>query len=262
MIHSLVLFLEKLVTRTYFYKVNKFMYILSLKGLGIDNQPSIVEKAESGFLNKSLSDKTKTYMVIDVGANIGKYSATVKQLAPSAKVYAFEPHPDTFEKLKTQAAVSGFSPIKKGCGAAIETLTFYDYLENTGSEHASLLKDVIEDIHHSKSVSYQIEVTTIDSFIKEEHITHIDLLKIDTEGYEYNVLKGCEYAIKNNLIDTIHFEFNSMNIISRVYLRDFIKLLPGYKLYRLVGKGLIPIETDKVLMAEIFGFQNIIAKRS
>jgi FkbM family methyltransferase len=235
------------------------MYMLSLKGLGVDNQLVVAEKGERTFLKNVLSKGSETLTVIDIGANVGNYSIRVKELAKTAKVYAFEPHPETHERLKANASAFDFIPVRKGCGDKSETLKFYDYQEGSGSEHASLLKGVIEDIHHAKSKEFEIEVIRLDDFIEQEKIDKIDLLKIDTEGYEYSVLIGCEKAIAKGKIEVIHFEFNSMNMISRVFIRDFTKLLPQYGLYRILENGLIPIETDRILMSEIFGWQNIVA---
>jgi hypothetical protein len=73
------------------------------------------------------------------------------------------------------------------------------------------------------------------------------------------VLKGAEFALNNNKIDMIHFEFNSMNMMSRVFMRDFIKLLSQYKLFRALSNGLVLIDTKHQLLTEIFMFQNIVA---
>jgi hypothetical protein len=48
-----------------------------------------------------------------------------------------------------------------------------------------------------------------------------------------------------------------MNVISRSFLRDFRKLLPGYRLFRLLPRGRLEI-TDEPIMSEIFAYQNVI----
>jgi hypothetical protein len=106
---------------------------------------------------------------------------------------------------------------------------------------------------------HEVDVTTLDAFIIEYNIEHVDLLKIDTEGFEYSVMSGCLESIKNNKIKAIHFEFNSMNIISKVFMKDFIKILPQYSFYRVLPNGLLKVEQHNILLTEIFGFQNIVA---
>jgi hypothetical protein len=59
-------------------------------------------------------------------------------------------------------------------------------------------------------------------------------------------------------IDFIQFEFNEMNIISRVFLKDFYQILSNYNLYRLDSNRLIPLfNYDST--NEIFKFQNFLA---
>jgi hypothetical protein len=93
-------------------------------------------------------------------------------------------------------------------------------------------------------------------------ISHEDLLKIDVEGAELEVLKGAVGAIKAGKIDVIQFEFNEMNVVSRVFFRDFWHVLDGYSFYRLLPFGLFPIRNYRTFFCELFAFQNIVAVRS
>ena len=107
-------------------------------------------------------------------------------------------------------------------------------------------------------MSVEVSMDTMDNFTKKEGITYIDFLKIDTEGSELAVLQGASKLLENKSIGCIHFEFNEMNVISRTFFRDFRKLLHDYDLYRLLPKGLLPLD-DSILFTEIFVYQNIIA---
>ena len=60
-----------------------------------------------------------------------------------------------------------------------------------------------------------IEVITIDEFIEDNKINKIDLLKLDTEGYEYNILKGLS---KNfNKVKLVYFEHHYDDMIIKNY---------------------------------------------
>ncbi len=63
--------------------------------------------------------------------------------------------------------------------------------------------------------------------------------------------------IEANTIDVIQFEFNEMNVISRVFMRDFFTLLPNYRIYRLLPDGVIAFQTYDPIFMEVFAFQNI-----
>lgn len=262
MIHLFLKIYERIFANTFLYKLNKFLFVAAAKGLGLDSGGVMSEKGETSFLKSFFSkyNQIKHPVIFDVGANVGNYATKIMDLEPSAHLYAFEPHPKTYQKLVQKANQKGFTAINKGCGESIGTIKFYDYAnEAEGSEHATMLKGVLEDIHHSVAKEFEVDVITIDEFAKTNGIDHIHLLKIDTEGYEYAVLKGCKQLLAAKQIDAIHFEFNSMNMISRVYFFDFVKLLHNYKLYRVVSNGLIPIDLNNHLLSEVFVFQNIIA---
>ena len=257
--NSLLLFLETFFTKTYFYKINKFLYLLSVKGMGIDNKFTLVHKGDKMLMTKLLK-KTGKQIVIDVGANVGNYAEEVLNYNPDIDLYAFEPHPKTFLTLQEKAKKHGFKTINKGCANTIGKLKFYDYANNDGSEHATLLEGVFSDLYNNnETIVHEVDVTTLDAFIIEYNIEHVDLLKIDTEGFEFSVMSGCLESIKNNKIKAIHFEFNSMNIISKVFMKDFIKILPQYSFYRVLPNGLLKVEQHNILLTEIFGFQNIVA---
>jgi len=64
--------------------------------------------------------------------------------------------------------------------------------------------------------------------------------------------------IAENKIKLLQFEFNEMNIISRVFLKDFYSLLRGFDFFRLDTQRLIPLPNYDATN-EIFKFQNILA---
>jgi hypothetical protein len=101
-------------------------------------------------------------------------------------------------------------------------------------------------------------MTTVDRFCKEKGLAAIDLLKIDTEGCELQVLKGASEMLSGGRVKVIQFEFGECNVFSRVFLRDFYEVLPGFRMYRLDSNGLIPLPSYESTN-EIFRFQNIIA---
>ena len=58
--------------------------------------------------------------------------------------------------------------------------------------------------------------------IDDLKLERLNLLKIDAEGNEYKILLGAKQALQANIIDVIQFEFNEMNVISRVFMKDFL----------------------------------------
>lgn len=248
-----------LFARKRFEKLNKLLFKLSLRGLGILNHETSIISGEQSFLMKTMPGRKG--VLIDVGANKGNYSKEALRYNPTMTSYAIEPHPLTFKQLlENTKDNSTIIPINKGLASSAGRLQLFDYSDKDGSSHASLFKDVITEIHAAgRAVAHDIEVTTIDDLVDSEKICEIALLKIDTEGNELDILNGARETLSRNIIKIIHFEFNEMNIASRANFRDFWKLLDNYKLYRLLPQEMLEIESYNTLTCEIYAYQNIVA---
>jgi FkbM family methyltransferase len=238
------------------------LFDLSIRGLGLLNYENDQVSGESFFLKKVLA-RYERPLVLDVGANHGNYAEKVIQMRPEATLYAFEPHPATFVTLKQLAQKCGFEAVNCGMGAETGTMKLYDREQAYfGAEHATLYREVIEDIHHSAATSQDVEINTIDSFLVERHISRVTLLKIDTEGHEYQVLLGARQTLAEGRIDLVQIEFNEMNVVSKVFYRDIIALLgEGYDAYRLLPNGLLPLKNYRPRLCELFAFQNLLFVR-
>lgn len=247
-----------LFARKIFYKLNKLLFRCSLSGLGVLNYESGKVSGEELFLRRYLKN-IKDVVVIDVGANVGDYSKKVMEINSSAIIYAFEPHPKSYTKLQMAIESENFHPINSAVSDSTEVLTLYDYEILDGSSHASLYRDVIENIHHEKSCKHEVQTISLGEFFIANNIHEVSLLKIDTEGNELKVLMGITEFIESGKIRLIHFEFNEMNVSSRVYFRDFWKMLSNYHLYRLLPSGMIKIEDYRPIYCELYGYQNIVA---
>ena len=196
--------------------------------------------------------------MFDVGANVGHYSKALSSIFPNATIVAFEPVPRTFETLRATLAASSVKCCSVGLSDAEGNAIIYDYDQADGSEHASLFSGVFELHRADKIKEIHVPLITMDAFCCAEQISTVDFLKIDTEGNELKVLKGAQSLLQKNAIRAIQFEFNEMNVVSRVFLRDFYDILAGYTFYRLLPDGLLPLGRYSA-RNEIFAFQNIFA---
>ncbi|MCX6704615.1 MAG: FkbM family methyltransferase [Candidatus Woesebacteria bacterium] len=244
------------------------MYKLALRGLGVLNSEGPKATGEA-WLCRKLNQKMQVRTVVDVGANLDIFG--ISEFS-RANIYACEPHPETFLKMRQEFAAK----IKRGYLHLINialsdhsgTANLWDFADDAALKHtqptstlSSLQKAVIEDIHKQKAQSYKVKVTTLDALASSLNIQHIDILKIDTEGNELKVLVGGRNMLRRKKVEVILFEFNEMNVISRTFFYDFVKLLPDYRFFRLLPSGLISITEYRPITHEIFGFQNILCVR-
>jgi len=252
----------RLFAREAFRKLNYHILRFALSGLGILNYYNLKISGEEYFITNILPKFINNNPVFfDVGANIGNYSKLLSERFPYSFIHIFEPHPKNYNILKKQKFSSKTFINQLAISDENGVVKIYDYEDKDGSSHASLHKGVIEDIHKSKSVSHEVKKDTIDNYIRSNEIDQVDLLKIDIEGHELSALKGALDTIKSSKVKIIHFEFNEMNVESRVFFKDFYDLLEDYTLYRLLPKSLLKLGDYKPIHHEIFAYQNIIAIR-
>ena len=77
----------------------------------------------------------------------------------------------------------------------------------------------------------------------ENKISKIDFLKMDVQGFEYNILKGAIKMLKNNAIKFIQFEIDQPSIENKIFFKDFWDLLSEkYDLYQSLYNGLVLID--------------------
>lgn len=249
-------------SRVRFKRLNRFLFSVSLRGLGYLNYGSLQESGERNFLKNILPLYAMTggrdFVVLDVGANIGNYTKEILDISATAKIYCFEPHPVNVKRLRATVG-SRATVVASAVGSATGSLELFDYMDEDGSSHASVYKEVFEKIHKRPHVAHVVDVVTIDDFLEKENIAHVALLKIDTEGHELAALAGASKTLLKQGIDVVHFEFNEMNIASRTFLGDFFDILPGFLFFRLLPDGWMPLSGSP--LENIFAFQNIVAIR-
>ncbi len=243
------------------------MQTLAYQQIGIlkwQNDEASGERFALAYVTDRLKD-VKEPVIFDVGANLGEFSLAAKAACPRAKVVAFEPNPKLADGLNQKFA-GQVSVVSAAAGSEPGTLTLHNYHDSGSSgatAHGTLYADVHRVVHGSTTTeTIEVPVVTLDAYTAEHGIKGIDFLKVDVEGHELEVFRGCRRLLSENGIRHIQFEFNEMNVFSRTFLRDFFDLLVDFDFYRLDTNRLIPLG-EYSTQYEIFRFQNILAvKRS
>jgi FkbM family methyltransferase len=202
----------------------------------------------------------KPVIVFDVGANIGDYAEEANmRLKNRTEIYCFEPGQQAFFSLNERfGSKNNVHVYNIGLGDKEETLTLFS--EKDGASLRASLYDLRLD-HLGLKMSHveKVQVSTIDLFCESHGINEIDFLKLDVEGHELKVLKGAQRLLDSKRIRVIQFEFGPCNIDSRTFFRDFFYFLnPGFKIFRVLGNGLAPIDGYRATY-EVFVTTNYLA---
>ena len=150
--------------------------------------------------------------VFDVGANIGQTSRLALATFPDARIFAFEPHPDTFKRLTEAITDRRLSAYQIAFGEQDGDVTLYEYA-SSGSDTFinSLVPDARFAIQFGKCAKERVaRCSTIDCFCEKYGIERIDVLKIDTEGSELFVIKGATRMLRERRITFILTEYNDL----------------------------------------------------
>ena len=232
--------------------------------MGVLNWTSEHARGEHALLKRLLSTFTEG-VVLDVGANEGEYTQFLLGLDAPLTIHAFEPHPRTFARLCDRMRGTGVACHNFAAGSEVGDIQLFDYADADGSSHASVYEGVIENIHKRPAVVHRVKSIRLDKFLAERGISRVVLLKIDTEGAELEVLKGLSGFLDDpkSSIQYIQLEFNEMNVMSRVFFKDILERLPGYRAYRILPRGrVVDITDEDVLSKELFAYQNLLLSRS
>lgn len=255
-----------LFAKKIFARLNKMLFLVGARGMGILNYRTLYLSGEEPFLKNFLACyDSEEYIVIDVGANEGQFASCVLGHTRAINVLSYEPNPHACRKLKSCLTfdIQRHKLVEKGASNCISEAVIYDYGLGLGTAHASMYIEVITDIHHSQSViSEKINLTTIDHDLAHLN-ARIAILKIDTEGHEKAVLEGARNILATNPPISILVEFNEMNAISGTHFRDILNLIGAdYEPYRLLpGGSLLSLENLSPFFTEIYAYQNLVFLR-
>lgn len=158
-----------------------------------------IRAKERGFLAKDpVADLAKRLMapevvIVDVGANRGETVARFLDSFSSARIWALEPHPETYRKLQERFAKSANIHF---CNLALSANDGHAVLHSYTNTAINSLSPVASGAHRlmdGEIVAAQeatVELRTLESFCTFEQIERIDILKLDTQGHENDIIEG------------------------------------------------------------------------
>lgn len=199
----------------------------------------------------ALSDKfnyNNFSILVDVGSHKGEYINSIKKKFNIEKIYGFEPNPDIYKILKKKIIDKKINLFNYGISNKSGKINFYKNLETSSSTINKLntkskyykKKYLLLNFFKSKQVEKKIEINVLrlDEFMQSNKIHKIDLIKIDTEGYEFTVLKSLDKKIKD--VRIIHFEHHFDDMIIKNYkltdIHNYLSINGFTKFYKIKMK--------------------------
>lgn len=129
-------------------------------------------------------------VVVDVGANVGQFNFFCRQYLVAKRVISIEPIPSCYELLKLNAAVPDDCI---NCVVANEKRNVVFYIAKESLQLSSYIH--CNDRIYTRS--YVTPGRKLDDIVLPLITGKIDLLKIDTEGSEYDILLSSESLLNN-----------------------------------------------------------------
>jgi FkbM family methyltransferase len=173
--------------------------------------------------------------ILDVGANEGQTALPFARAFPDARVFAFEPVPHTFSTLRARTAdihrIRCFE-LALGPYDGEATITLADK-----SGQNSLL-----NVAEPGPGTITVSVMRGDTWASAHDVDHVDVLKIDAEGYDLEVLAGFERLLAASHVRAVLVECE----FDRVRPEPHTSFFALYEHLTARGLGFTTLYTDSV----------------
>lgn len=211
--------------------IEKTAAYLQGKGYG----SSSIEQ-ENRLLRSLLARQPK--VAVDIGGNIGSYTAELRKNYPEMEIHIFEPSKKNVEKLNNRFAAD--SLIKVNPVAVSDKIgNGVLFSDESGSGMGSLVQRNLEHLEIDFEVKESVGTVRFEDYwIKELKRCALDIVKMDIEGSELSALRGFGDAIL--YANLVQFEFGGCNVDARTHFRDFWIFFRDnkFKIYRITPIGL------------------------
>ncbi len=255
MINRLVTLYAKVFSKPPLSKVNSFLFHATLRGQGYNNYQDGSESGEEFFISKVLAPSNPR-VCVDVGANVGDYSRKLLKYT-QAQVVSFEPLPAAFLRLQEQTEEFRQRSILENRAVGEKNDRLVIHYNPSALAHASLSEDVKKVPYVSNESKVEVEVVSLDAYFGNGSFESIDFIKIDTEGFESEVIKGAKDIIRQYRPKYIQLEYNWHQMFRNTTLNSFAELLPEYDVFQLVPGGWMKRDSRDPI-ANIYCFSNFV----
>lgn len=192
----------------------------------------------------------KNPIIFDVGGSKGQSIEKFKKIFKNPIIHSFEPIKSNFDIMCNKFSkdknvhLNNFALGDKkeyklfNITAQSENSSFNKINKNTKwlKVRSKQFDTSIEDYVKLKT---KVKIITLDNYCREKKIDKIDILKIDTQGYEDKVLRGCAYSLKKNNIKSIVTEIMFDNVYDKYFSFSDIEKYTIKNNFRMVAINLV-----------------------
>ncbi|MBP0581163.1 FkbM family methyltransferase [Labrys sp. LIt4] len=147
--------------------------------------------------------------VFDVGANDGETAALALHKFPGARIVSFEPHPETFALLMRRlGGERRFAGVNAALGVQDGTVDMFEYPSSKINSLSDRAQYALRYPQQANRIS--VPSTTLDAYCERNGFETVDVLKLDTEGFDRIVLEGGRGMLERRAIRFIYVEFNDL----------------------------------------------------
>ena len=196
----------------------------------------------------------KIEVIFDIGANIGQSATFYRKKFPKAKIFSIEPVSETYNQLKinTKNLDVNCCNLAFGSNQGVVKMAISNI-----SKHSVSNTKVNNIEENNLNCRYEeVDLTTIDKFLIENNIKHVNYMKVDTEGHDLEAMKGAENALKNKSIDFIETEL-SMNPTNKFHV-DYASMVEFMLKYDYLVFGIYEQIHDFVIGKSVLRRSNVV----
>jgi FkbM family methyltransferase len=186
---------------------------------------------------KSIAGQSKRLTIFDIGANIGQTAIEFKDQFQNSDIYSFEPDSEAHSKLTEQTKnYKNIKTFNLGFGNTTDKLELNINKASGGNSLLPLSEKINQFVTGDwteKIGLREVDITTLNAFCSDNKIKSIDILKIDTQGYELKIIEGGDKVITPDFTRMVYIEVLFVELYKQqAYFNDIYATLTqrGYKL--------------------------------
>ena len=226
-----------------------------------------ISKKERFFANYIKNQiKEESYTFFDIGANKGFYTDfLIEHFGSDHKVYLFEASDRFTGLLKDKFNSSeSLSVINKAVSDEVGTVSFFELEDSNNDVEGMSSLNKREVFSQYKTNEKKVDCITFDNFIDDNNISNVKFVKIDTEGFELNVLKGMKKSLERGIVDYIQIEYGDCITEIGKGIFDIMEFINDYdyKLFDEDNGELIEVDNKRASILRNKPWDNFLIKKN